>query len=329
MTDRYFEYDVGLSFAGEQREYVEQVADELKSRGIRVFYDDYEKGTLWGKDLYAHLSEIYEYMCRYCVIFVSEEYAGKVWPNHERQSAQSRALAEKHEYILPARFDDTDIPGLLDTVGYIDLNKTSPFQLCDLISEKVGDEQRKIYLPPTLDRLYERLGIGEDYDAQREAQFHASSFFSVLPRMTADERNAVFNLIRFSCPADLPENVHIDADLLRRYTNKSVSSLKRLLGDVRSLGFECSLLQDTEDHHSMPGETLGDAYLFYLTWYNSGIGSEGWMSRNASRIPALMVACEMIKVATENYCEEHGAGFLERLDFSQLASATASKENDE
>ena len=41
-----FEYDFCLSFAGEQRAYVEEVARELKSRGIRVFFDDYEKAEL-------------------------------------------------------------------------------------------------------------------------------------------------------------------------------------------------------------------------------------------------------------------------------------------
>ena len=315
MTERYFEYDVGLSFAGEQREYVEQVAKDLNARGIRVFYDDYEKGTLWGKDLYAHLSEIYEHMCMYCVIFVSEEYAGKVWPNHERQSAQARAIAEKQEYILPARFDQSRIPGLLDTVGYIDLNETSPSQLCDLISEKLGKQERNNYFPPTLDRLYQRLGIVGDDKAQAEAYFHALSFFQALRRMTDDEREAVIKLLRYGCPEGLPDNIHIDADLLRRHTRKSISNLKRLLGEVRSLGFECSLHEDTKKHHSMPGETLGDAYLFYLTWYDLRVGNERLRSRNAGQIPEFLVAHEMIVCATEHYCEEHGIDFLNRLDF--------------
>ena len=125
-----------------QREYVEEVARHLKSRGIPVFYDDYERETLWGKDLYAHLSEVYQHMCRYCIIFVSAEYADKVWTNLERQNAQARAFKEKQEYILPARFDDTRIPGLLDTVGYIDLNHTSPSQLCDLVMGKLGKRIR-------------------------------------------------------------------------------------------------------------------------------------------------------------------------------------------
>ena len=317
LNETDFEYDVALSFAGEQREYVEEVAKNLKSRGILVFYDDYERGALWGKDLYAHLSDVYYRMCRYCIIFVSAEYAAKVWPNLERRSAQSRALKEKQEYILPARFDGTEIPGLLDTVGYIDLNRTSPSELSEMVSSKLGKRVRKNYLPPTLDRLYGHLGIEQDTEAQTEVRSIAWSFFEVLRRMTVAERNAVVNLIRFGCDDDLPENVHIHTDLLHRMTGIPPTSLQRLLGGVGSLGFECSLVEDTEGHIEMPGEILGECYLFYLTWVD--LTSEG-------QIPALLVASAMIEGATEDYCVEHGREFLERLDFSQLADATSSKE---
>jgi hypothetical protein len=87
-----FQYDVSLSFAGEDRDYVRQVADELTSQGIRVFYDEYEKAELWGKDLYTHLDDVYQNAAQYCVMFVSQHYANKLWTNHERQSAQARAL---------------------------------------------------------------------------------------------------------------------------------------------------------------------------------------------------------------------------------------------
>ena len=57
-------------------------------------------------------------------MFISKEYRERAWTNHERQSAQARALAEKgDEYILPIRVDDTDIPGLVPTIGYIPLSK--------------------------------------------------------------------------------------------------------------------------------------------------------------------------------------------------------------
>src|SRR3954465_7598343 len=87
-----FNYDVCLSFAGEDRPYVSRVAAVLLSRGVRVFYDDYEQVDLWGKDLYVHLDDVYRSAARYCVLFVSKHYASKLWTNHERQSAQARAL---------------------------------------------------------------------------------------------------------------------------------------------------------------------------------------------------------------------------------------------
>lgn len=132
-----FEYDVALSFAGEDRAYVEKVAKYLKEKGIKVFYDDYEKTKLWGKDLYVHLDEVYQKKARYCVMFLSCYYAEKLWTNHERISAQARAFTEKGEYILPARFDNTEIPGIPPTIGYIDLRSLEPGEFGKLIIEKL------------------------------------------------------------------------------------------------------------------------------------------------------------------------------------------------
>jgi hypothetical protein len=115
------EYDVALSFAGEDRKYVEAVAHELKKLDVRVFYDNFETVNLWGKDLYTHLQDVYQKQAKYTVIFISEHYARKLWTNHERKMAQARAFAESREYILPAKFDDTEIEGIPQTIGYIDL----------------------------------------------------------------------------------------------------------------------------------------------------------------------------------------------------------------
>lgn len=131
-------HDVALSFAGEDRAYVEMVAEQLTVRGVSVFYDRYEQADLWGKDLYVHLTEVYRNKAHYTLMFVSTHYKAKVWTNHERRAAQSRALEESREYILPARFDDTEIPGLLPTTGFIDLRSNSPVQVALLICEKLG-----------------------------------------------------------------------------------------------------------------------------------------------------------------------------------------------
>ena len=330
MAERNFEYDVALSFAGEQRPYVLQVAQGLRTHGVRVFYDDYETDNLWGKDLYAHLTEVYQHKCRYCVVFVSKEYAAKVWPTAEFKSAQARAITEKGEYILPTRFDNTSIPGLLHTVGYIDLETTSPEELEELIVKKLGKEPRYNYLPPDLDLLYCRLNITDDNDAQSFVHSRASSFFRALCRMTPDEREAATSLIQFACPEDLPDELHIDADLLSRITGKPITRLIGLLGDSQSLGFSCSFREHLHDEEDMQGEHLGKRYMFHLKWSDLLIHEEFTdeeIDRFDEMSPELVVVTEMIYGATEGYCEEHGKQFLDRLDFSQLAKATASQES--
>jgi hypothetical protein len=111
QKQRSYSYDVCLSFAGEDRKYVSEVAQRLRSYGVEVFFDEFEEASLWGADLYEHLDYIYSKACRYCVIFCSRHYAKKLWTNHERRSAQARAFEENATYILPARFDGTEIPG--------------------------------------------------------------------------------------------------------------------------------------------------------------------------------------------------------------------------
>jgi hypothetical protein len=135
--DTCFEYDVCLSFAGEQRDYVEMIAAGLKERGLRVFYDADETVDLWGKDLAEHLDHVYRRASRYCVVFISEAYAAKPWTRHERRSALARAIEEEGEYILPVRFDDTELPGLRPTVAYVDLRRYAPETLVEFLVEKV------------------------------------------------------------------------------------------------------------------------------------------------------------------------------------------------
>ena len=70
-------------------------------------------------------------------MFLSEHYAAKAWPNHERQHALAGQLASGRNRILPVRFDDTTIPGLPPTVGYVDARVRTPVQIGELIMQKL------------------------------------------------------------------------------------------------------------------------------------------------------------------------------------------------
>ena len=134
---RTVQFEIALSFAGEDREYVDRVANLLRDSGITVFYDIFEEASLWGKNLYDYLSEIYQDKALFTIMFISEHYARKMWTNHERQAMQARAFQEHQEYILPARFDETPIPGVLPTVGYISLKTKPPEAFVETIKRKL------------------------------------------------------------------------------------------------------------------------------------------------------------------------------------------------
>lgn len=131
-------YHVALSFAGEQRDYVDEVARHLQSRSIGVFYDDFERVDLWGRSGAEAFHAVFAEESAYVVMFVSHSYVSKAWPNHERRSALSRMIREQREYILPVRFDDADVPGLPADTIYLSAHDYKAAQMATIIAEKLG-----------------------------------------------------------------------------------------------------------------------------------------------------------------------------------------------
>ncbi len=134
-------YDVALSFAGEQRGYVESVAGELKSLDLNIFYDGFEeeKIQLWGENLTENLHDIYANRANFVVMFISKEYVRKAWTIHERRSALSAAI-QKKTVVLPVRFDNTQVPGLQTDVAYLLASDYPPQKLAHMIAKKLGLE---------------------------------------------------------------------------------------------------------------------------------------------------------------------------------------------
>lgn len=135
------EYDVCLSFASEQRPYVDSVARILSGSQVRVFYDIDFESDLWGKNIYEELTRIYRDKARYCVLFISQDYIQKRWTTLEWRAAQDRVLSESHEYVLPVRFDDSPLPGMAHTTGYIDARLHGPEKVAALIREKLARDK--------------------------------------------------------------------------------------------------------------------------------------------------------------------------------------------
>lgn len=137
-------YDVALSFADQERTYVKKVAEYLLDNEINVFYDEFEEINLWGQHLKDHFYEIYRNKSRYVIPFISQAYKKSEWTTHELKSALEGAINYR-EYILPVRFDNTEIDDLQkNPIGCIYIKNESPENLGKLIIKKIKPEHMDI-----------------------------------------------------------------------------------------------------------------------------------------------------------------------------------------
>jgi hypothetical protein len=184
------QWDVALSFAGAQRHFVGQVAEALKARGVRCFYDADEMVRLWGMHLAEELPRIYAEESAAVVVFISADYAGQDWTRLERRAAFSRAVTEAGAYLLPARFDDSELPGLLPDVVTVDLGHFTPAQFADLVIAKLS----------ALGIITQTPSIGEEGSTQPRNVV-------VEERSEVDERNVAGEIkFRQFVPAELGNN---------------------------------------------------------------------------------------------------------------------------
>ncbi|SDG89628.1 TIR domain-containing protein [Lentzea fradiae] len=136
-----YEFDVAPSFADEDRARVLQVVDRLKDLGVSVYYDEDQAVERWGLDLVEHTSETYGSRVRYVLPFVSQHYVDERWARLQRRVANARALEQQAEFLLPIRIDDTDVPGLLASVGYLDVRVHSTEVIAQAVVQKLAQHR--------------------------------------------------------------------------------------------------------------------------------------------------------------------------------------------
>lgn len=195
-------YDVVLSFAGEDRKYVEECAEILTALGIKVFYDSYEQNELWGKDLYTFLADIYSNKAKYAIVFVSKYYEKKRWTKHEFKFISERIFKSDTEYLLPVLLDDTKLSGIPETQGYL-ADKT-PYEVAALFAKKLNKDidielmlnELEYYLP-----TYKITVVGSKVLFQSDIEEFENEYpLSFL--MELYKHNLLFNL--FVLPAIVP-----------------------------------------------------------------------------------------------------------------------------
>ena len=85
-------YDVAVSYASEQRPYVERFVARLQSQKMRVYYDRNAQAKMVGKILDQELHRIYLQESNCCILFLSNAYVEKPVTRYESQIILSENL---------------------------------------------------------------------------------------------------------------------------------------------------------------------------------------------------------------------------------------------
>lgn len=132
-----YPWDVAMSFAGEDREVVEQLKNILNDAGYTVFYDFDVQHQLWGIDLRSKLADVYANDAQYMLIFLSKYYPEKDWTNFEFEIGKDARSKRTSTYLLPVVMDDVTVIGLSSNVGHIDLRRCGVEQLAASLIDKI------------------------------------------------------------------------------------------------------------------------------------------------------------------------------------------------
>jgi len=137
-----YRFKVGLSFPGENRDFIRDIADILsKSYGQdQIFYDEYHQAELARLDLDINLGDLYRTKCELVIPFFSADYQSKKWCRLEwRYMRDIIFKGERLHAVMPFRLDSTKVDELLGIDGYIDAEKLTPAEVAAHIEKRLNE----------------------------------------------------------------------------------------------------------------------------------------------------------------------------------------------
>lgn len=136
-TAQEFDYDIALSYADADQDHADSLAMVLRRNGFKVFYDEFGRARIWGKNLQTYLMELYRLRAKYCVVLLSVDYTRSRWTKLELEAALAREFEQGNEYILPIKLENVEVDGILPTKAYLNWDEETPESITELIRQKI------------------------------------------------------------------------------------------------------------------------------------------------------------------------------------------------
>lgn len=136
-----FDWDIAISFAGENRKLAETIVDLLEVLDCTVFYDKhYESnylGTVWSNNF----KEIFGHKSRYVVCLLDSNHAEKIWPTFEREIFSARV---EDAAVIPIYLDDTSFVGIPKDIVGIDYKNCDHSDIDEITDKIVYKIEKKL-----------------------------------------------------------------------------------------------------------------------------------------------------------------------------------------
>ena len=132
MAVNRYQYDVALSYAGENEKFVRDVYRHLRAENLKVFFAPLRAGALWGKDE-REFQAVYGPASRFVMPFISQHYATKEWPRLEFRAARKEARKRTGDFLLPVRLDSAKMPGLSAKLQYVEGRRHSAREIARML----------------------------------------------------------------------------------------------------------------------------------------------------------------------------------------------------
>jgi hypothetical protein len=114
-TTENYEFDIAISFAGENRDLARYIAESLELLDVHTFYDEMFEANFLGKTWSAQFKTIFGEKSRLILCILDEHHAKKIWPTFEREHFTTRIPDES---VIPIFLDETKFVGIpQDLVG--------------------------------------------------------------------------------------------------------------------------------------------------------------------------------------------------------------------
>lgn len=107
------EFDVAISFAGENRALAKHIAEELEFLDVHVFFDEYYEDNYLGRAWGDQFKQIFSENSDYVIVILDINHKNKIWPTFERDCFVDRVKAGE---VIPIVLDDTKFVGILSDI---------------------------------------------------------------------------------------------------------------------------------------------------------------------------------------------------------------------